>query len=170
VYEEIASPACLPRFTLLRSELPACQIDLYCSCHGTNQAVLRYRVLGECPYPAFIKAAWKQVSPYTYFAYVVIKRYERYWNIQQLELHPVFLGGLFQAANHHGPLENEIKGRYMRQDHKLVKEYYKFDYELPVPFPQLTINAVRFLRTLKEVKPAALEPATARFWVSRRPL
>jgi glutathione S-transferase kappa 1 len=108
------------------------------------------------------------VSPYCYMAFVVLQRYRRYWNITDLDLQPVFLGGIMQGALNKPPLTIPNKGKWMTSDQLLQREYYQYDYELPDPFPINSINSLRFLRQLKDVKPDALEPAVERLFVRTR--
>jgi len=55
------------------------------------------------------------VSPYAWFGFECILRYEQRWNLD-LQLRPVFLGGIMKAAGNSAPVSVPAKGKYLMVD------------------------------------------------------
>ncbi|GAA5834887.1 hypothetical protein JCM3766R1_002031 [Sporobolomyces carnicolor] len=104
------------------------------------------------------------VSPWSYFAYKILKRYRSAWNFE-LIIKPFFLGGVMQASGNQPPLKIKNKGIWMNKvDLPLFAEMSDIPYTFPESFPINTIQVMRFLRALEQAHPDKLEPATDFFW------
>ncbi|BGP12203.1 hypothetical protein JCM10213_007459 [Rhodosporidiobolus nylandii] len=90
------------------------------------------------------------VSPWSFFALTVLKRYKNVWGYE-LVLKPTFLGGVMQASGNKPPLVVKNKGLWMNgTDLPLASEFYRLPYTFPDEFPLSTIHAMRYLRAVEE--------------------
>ncbi|GAA5981174.1 hypothetical protein JCM11641_003135 [Rhodosporidiobolus odoratus] len=90
------------------------------------------------------------VSPWTFFAFVVLNRYKGIWDMQ-LSLKPTMLGGVVAAAGNMPPLNVKNKGIWMKQhDLPLASEFFQIPYTLPDPFPLNSLHMMRLLRAIEE--------------------
>ncbi|BGP36222.1 hypothetical protein JCM10450v2_000118 [Rhodotorula kratochvilovae] len=106
------------------------------------------------------------VSPWSVFAYAVLKRYRQPWNLD-LVLKPMFLGGVMSASGNQPPINVKNKGAWMNQsDLPLASKFYEVPYTFPSQFPLNTIHCMRVLRAIEKVAPAKLEKATDRFYAA----
>ncbi|KAJ8297226.1 ATP-dependent permease MDL1, mitochondrial [Rhodotorula toruloides] len=127
------------------------------------------------------------VSPWTLFAYQVLKRYRQPWDFQ-LVLKPMFLGGVMQASGNkpyvpvllalrdgilgsprclssNRPITVKNKGIWMNQhDLPLQAAFTQTPYKFPETFPLNTIHCMRTLRAIADVAPDKLEKATDLFF------
>ncbi|BGP52487.1 hypothetical protein JCM8202_000135 [Rhodotorula sphaerocarpa] len=104
------------------------------------------------------------VSPWSFMAYVVLKRYRQLWNLQ-LDLKPMFLGGVMQASGNKPPITVKNKGLWMNgSDLPLAFDYMKIDFQFPKEFPVNTIQIMRALRAVQQIAPQKLEKATDAFF------
>ncbi|TNY23776.1 thioredoxin-like protein [Rhodotorula diobovata] len=104
------------------------------------------------------------VSPWTLFAYAVLKRYRQQWDMD-LVLKPVFLGGVMNAAGNKPPITVPNKGKWMNQsDMPLAAQFFEVPYQFPTKFPLNTIHCMRLLRSIEEIAPEKLEKATDLFY------
>ncbi|BGO88564.1 hypothetical protein NBRC10512_002653 [Rhodotorula toruloides] len=104
------------------------------------------------------------VSPWTLFAYQVLKRYRQPWDFQ-LVLKPMFLGGVMQASGNKPPITVKNKGIWMNQhDLPLQAAFTQTPYKFPETFPLNTIHCMRTLRAIADVAPDKLEKATDLFF------
>lgn len=105
------------------------------------------------------------VSPWSYVAYELLKRYRAPWAVQ-LELKPAFLGGVMQASGNKPPLTVKNKGLWMNGvDLPFVARWAGITAKLPDKFPVNTIACMRFLRVLQDKEsPETLEAATDCFY------
>ena len=58
------------------------------------------------------------ISPFTFFAFTVLQRYEKIWNMQII-LKPVLLGGVMAATKNTPPLVRphaKVNARFFQQD------------------------------------------------------
>ncbi|GAA5930304.1 hypothetical protein JCM3775_004357 [Rhodotorula graminis] len=106
------------------------------------------------------------VSPWSVFAYAVLKRYRKHWNMD-IVLKPVFLGGVMAASGNQPPLKIPNKGKWMnRVDMPLAAEFFEVPYTFPAKFPINTIHCMRLLRAIEEHTPDKLEKATDLFFAA----
>ncbi|XP_052285382.1 glutathione S-transferase kappa 1-like isoform X2 [Dreissena polymorpha] len=84
------------------------------------------------------------VSPYTWFAFEVLCRYQDRWNIN-LQLKPVFLGGIRKGADNPPPDLVSNRGLYLRKELKLLAKYF----HVPLVEPQNTAEMMFVKGTLK---------------------
>ncbi|GAA6064639.1 hypothetical protein JCM10212_003364 [Sporobolomyces blumeae] len=104
------------------------------------------------------------VSPWSLFAYHILKRYRKAWNYE-LVLKPMFLGGVMNASGNKPPLTVKNKGIWMnKHDMPLFSEMSDIPYTFPETFPFNTIQCMRFLRAVEQLYPDKLEKATDLFW------
>ncbi|GAA5991319.1 hypothetical protein JCM10908_003255 [Rhodotorula pacifica] len=106
------------------------------------------------------------VSPWSFMAYSVLKRYRQPWDMQ-LELKPMFLGGVMQASGNKPPITVKNKGLWMNgSDLPLAFDFIKVDFTFPKQFPINTINMMRALRAIQQIAPEKLEKATDAFYAA----
>ncbi|GAA5870028.1 hypothetical protein JCM3774_004340 [Rhodotorula dairenensis] len=106
------------------------------------------------------------VSPWSFMAYTILKRYRQPWDMQ-LELRPMFLGGVMQASGNKPPITVKNKGIWMNgSDLPLAFDYMKIEHTFPKQFPINTINIMRALRAVQEIAPEKLEKATDAFYAA----
>ncbi|KAG0151999.1 hypothetical protein CROQUDRAFT_650585 [Cronartium quercuum f. sp. fusiforme G11] len=110
-----------------------------------------------------IKLSYDIVSPWSYLAYIVLKRYQAYWNFE-LVLNPVWLGAVMIAAKNSPPMQVPNKGKHMNEELPLMAEFFKVKYRQPIKFPANTLYAMRLLRILHKAAPDKLESSTERLW------
>ncbi|GAA5908992.1 uncharacterized protein JCM6883_002574 [Sporobolomyces salmoneus] len=104
------------------------------------------------------------VSPWSYFAYYILKRYRKAWDFE-LIIKPYFLGGVMQASGNQPPLKIKNKGIWMNKvDLPLFAEMSGIPYTFPETFPINTIHIMRFLRAVEQAQPEKLEQTTDFFW------
>ncbi|GAA5878888.1 hypothetical protein JCM1840_000831 [Sporobolomyces johnsonii] len=104
------------------------------------------------------------VSPWSLFAYHILKRYRAPWGFD-LELKPTFLGGVMQASGNQPPINVKNKGKWMNEsDMPLAAEWMQIPYKFPSTFPINTIHCIRFLRAVEHHAPDKLEAATDLFF------
>ncbi|GAA6041553.1 hypothetical protein JCM8097_004261 [Rhodosporidiobolus ruineniae] len=90
------------------------------------------------------------VSPWSYFALAVLKRYKPVWGLNVV-LKPTFLGGVMQASGNKPPISVKNKGLWMNgSDLPLASEFYQLPYTFPTAFPISTIHLMRVLRAVEE--------------------
>jgi len=89
------------------------------------------------------------VSPYSYFAFKVLTRYEQANRIS-LSLRPFFLGGIMNKSGNSPPLSIPNKAKYMLKDLKRCSDYFKIPATLPSTFPANTLTAQRLLTALPD--------------------
>lgn len=103
------------------------------------------------------------VSPYSYLAFVTLCRYERRWRLD-LELKPIFLGGLMKAIDNTPPVLLPQRAPYVPKDLKRLARYFGVPLQVPEGFPVRTLAAMRLLAAAAEEAPLALRPLTAVLW------
>lgn len=74
-------------------------------------------------------------SPYNLFAWTVLRRYQKIWNLD-LTLKPVFLGGIMQASGNQPPATLPAKAAFMQLD---LPRNVKF-FHLAKPFLGMPTN------------------------------
>jgi len=108
------------------------------------------------------------VSPYSWLGFEVLCRYQTVWNMN-LQLRPVFLGGIMQGAGNKPPGVVPAKAAYMTQDLERLAQHYKLPYRQPgnmldVIFNKGSLPTMRFLTALESAAPAKLEAVTRALW------
>eukprot|EP01118_Nematostelium_gracile_P008247 TRINITY_DN2733_c0_g1_i4.p1 TRINITY_DN2733_c0_g1~~TRINITY_DN2733_c0_g1_i4.p1 ORF type:complete len:220 (+),score=70.53 TRINITY_DN2733_c0_g1_i4:85-744(+) len=105
------------------------------------------------------------ISPYSYFAYLVFKRYidAKIWDIK-LRLHPVFLGGIMQGTGNQPPATLPARGKYLFKDIARNGQYFGAPVQFPPNFPIMTIKALRLLTVLETEAPDLMEKLSVRCW------
>ncbi|GAA99108.1 uncharacterized protein L969DRAFT_103154 [Mixia osmundae IAM 14324] len=103
------------------------------------------------------------VSPWSYIGLVLLRRYERLWQLQ-VDYRPVYLGGVMVAAGNKPPITVINKGIHMAHELSIIPGYVGLQLQMPNEFPINTIHVARLLRVIKDRKPQALLPATDRFF------
>uniref|UniRef100_A0A8C5DUV8 Glutathione S-transferase kappa n=1 Tax=Gouania willdenowi TaxID=441366 RepID=A0A8C5DUV8_GOUWI len=94
------------------------------------------------------------VSPYSWLGFEVMCRYRNVWNIN-LQLRPVFLGGIMQASGNKPPGLVPNKFMYMTKDLKRLGEYFDVPLHPPSdPFEAMfnkgSLSAMRFVAAVQE--------------------
>ncbi|KAG8759795.1 Glutathione S-transferase kappa 1 [Serendipita sp. 396] len=117
------------------------------------------------PPPIRISFFYDIGSPYTYFAFQIIQRYERIWNID-LELHPTLLGAVFKTTGGVSPAQaSPYKAGFMLKDLERVSQEYQVPFSVGPEFPGNTLQPMRMLRYLKdELSPTKFREATAHYF------
>ncbi|POW12471.1 hypothetical protein PSTT_04454 [Puccinia striiformis] len=84
------------------------------------------------------------ISPWSYFAYVVLKRYRPLWDFD-LILNPVYLGGVMKGSKNTPPflVPNKRERYNYKHPTKMIDEETS-------PFPFNTLPIMRFLSVVKE--------------------
>jgi len=106
------------------------------------------------------------VSPWSYLAWTVLKRYQKIWDID-IEIHPVFLGAIMIATGNKPPVTLPVKGQYMSKwDMPNVSKYFGVHIKsFSGDFPPQSLHVSRFLRTIKDQYPhEKLEEVMLAFW------
>jgi len=103
-------------------------------------------------------------SPWSYFAYVVLKRYRPIWDFD-LVLNPVWLGGVMSASKNVPPFAVPNKFQKMRDEIPLMAKFFAVKCVLPQgPFPFNTLQIMRFLKVVQEKAPDSLEGMTDKLY------
>ena len=63
------------------------------------------------------------VSPYACLSFFVLKRYRKIWNLD-LQLKPVFLGGIMKLADNRPPGMHPLRSKFLRKDFLRNKQYF----------------------------------------------
>ncbi|KAK0555331.1 hypothetical protein OC846_001759 [Tilletia horrida] len=102
------------------------------------------------PGSARVTLYYDVISPWTRIALEVLKRYQKPWNID-LQLKPVNIAYLMQAATNKPPMSVPAKGAYMwSQDVLRSAQYYDVTLNRPSEFPVNTSYAQLFLRHISD--------------------
>jgi glutathione S-transferase kappa 1 len=91
-----------------------------------------------------IELAYDIVSPYSFLALEVLLRYRPRWQAT-LDLHPVLLGGLFQASENRSPLMVPARAEYAAVDIVRQARFYRVPLEIPDGFPGNSLVVMRVL-------------------------
>ncbi|KAH9819673.1 thioredoxin-like protein [Melampsora americana] len=104
-----------------------------------------------------IKLSYDIVSPWSYLAYEILKRYRNEWNFE-LILNPIWLGAIMIGSGNTPP---------MRVPNKV-------EYHHPKNFPTNTLYLMRLLRIIQKLSPDKLEKSTDKLYeamfITRKPL
>ncbi|GFO08345.1 histone-lysine N-methyltransferase SETMAR-like protein [Plakobranchus ocellatus] len=109
------------------------------------------------------------VSPYSWFAFEVMCRYQSRWNIS-LKLRPFFLGGVMNESGNRPPGMVPNKGRYMSKDMHRLRKYFGVPLNIPsdppkVMFEKGSLNAQRFLTAIDMTMPDKVENVSRELWL-----
>lgn len=109
------------------------------------------------------------VSPYSWFAFEVLCRYQTRWNIA-LKLRPFFLGGVMNESGNRPPAMVPNKGRYLARETYWMKRYFGVPLNQPsdppkVMFEKGSLNAQRFLTAIDMSMPEKLETVSRELWM-----
>ncbi|NWX86906.1 GSTK1 transferase, partial [Nothoprocta ornata] len=109
------------------------------------------------------------VSPYSWFGFEVLCRYQHVWNID-LRLRPAFLGGIIHATGNEAPGMLPKRGEYMLKDIERMGKYYQVPIKVSAEHLQrllvpLSLGAMRFLTAIDMTQPQFLEPVSREFWI-----
>jgi glutathione S-transferase kappa 1 len=103
------------------------------------------------------------VSPYSYLAFVALRRYREAWDLD-LNLEPIFLGGVMAATGNSPPAMLPARGVYMAGDVARLSEYFDVPLTIPDDFMTGTLPPARVLTAVKDEHPEQLEALTESFW------
>ncbi|XP_052213313.1 glutathione S-transferase kappa 1-like isoform X2 [Dreissena polymorpha] len=108
------------------------------------------------------------VSPYTWFAFEVLCRYQHRWNMN-LHLKPVFLGGIMKGADNQPPAMVPNRGLYMRKELKLLAKYFQVPLIEPantaeMMFVKGTLKTQRFITAVDMMDSTKTEELSRQMW------
>ncbi|KXS18157.1 thioredoxin-like protein [Gonapodya prolifera JEL478] len=108
-----------------------------------------------------IKFHYDVVSPYSYFGFEVLHRYKnlKLWDVD-VELCPMFLGGLHGLTGNKPPSALPARGIYLTQDGPRSAKQFNVPTRPVSRFPQQTLKCMRLLTFIKLNHPEHLEAAT----------
>eukprot|EP00941_MAST-03F_sp_MAST-3F-sp1_P002647 g2647.t1 len=78
----------------------------------------------------YVKLYFDCISPFSYFAFTVLKRYKQRWGMK-LELAPFLLGGVMKATNNIPPMARPwaaAASTFASQDMKRAKDFYNISF------------------------------------------
>ncbi|KAH9513586.1 Glutathione S-transferase kappa 1 [Bulinus truncatus] len=109
------------------------------------------------------------VSPYTWFAFEVLCRYQHRWNIT-LKLRPFYLGAIMNDSGNRPPAMVPNKGQYMLKDVPRTAKYFDVPLKFPKNVPEMmfvkgTLSTQRFLTAVDMKQPHMLEKVTRELWM-----
>lgn len=110
-----------------------------------------------------IKLSYDIVSPWSYFAYEILKRYRNEWNIE-LVLNPIWLGSVMIGSGNTPPMQVPNKGKHMNKEIDLMADFFKLEYHHPKKFPTNTLHLMRLLRIIQHSSPNKLEQSTDKLY------
>ncbi|WFD34493.1 hypothetical protein MCUN1_001334 [Malassezia cuniculi] len=103
------------------------------------------------------------VSPWSYVALAVVRRYKKVWNVE-LELIPMSLSYIMKFANNKPPITIPNKGMLMMSELGRVPRMYGVRISPPKSFPFDTMLLQQFLTLLKEKFPEDIEEVAQQFF------
>lgn len=104
------------------------------------------------------------VSPYSLLGFAALDRYKSIWKMN-LNLQPIYLGAIMQAAGNVPPGTNPVKAQYMMQDLKLASDLFNVKkFRNPEEFPSNSLPAMRILTVLKKGYLDLLVPSSFALW------
>lgn len=111
-----------------------------------------------------IKIFYDTVSPYSYFALLILERYIKLWDIS-LTLKPILLGAVMKSTGNNPPATLPVKAKFLFKDTPRIASLLRVPYKPSRNFPANTLTAQRLLTSVPDqdkVK-AALAISTA-YW------
>ncbi|WPH01130.1 Hypothetical protein R9X50_00396500 [Acrodontium crateriforme] len=115
------------------------------------------------------------VSPFAYIAWYATKNSPVFKQCD-VELIPVFLGGIMQKCNNRPPIEIINKDKYVNMERARWTKAFKVPMsgKTPEPFPQLTLNAMRAMVAVWRDTPEKLDTCFNEmfkiFWGELKPI
>ncbi|XP_069163308.1 uncharacterized protein [Procambarus clarkii] len=108
------------------------------------------------------------ISPYAWFAFEVLMRYKKHWNVE-IQLKPVHLAAIGKATGNTAPLLVPNKGRYMAKDLLRCGTYFNVPVKLVGDANELMVKGSlvpsRFLTAIDLLYPDYLEAASRALWM-----
>ncbi|WFD43989.1 glutathione transferase [Malassezia psittaci] len=105
-----------------------------------------------------VKLYFDCVSPWSYIAYNLLKRYRKVWDFD-LELEPRSLPYIMKYAQNQPPMIVPNKSAQMLKELSLADRMYNVQVKMPSEFPFNTFILMGFLLKTKELYPENLESA-----------
>ncbi|WFD31685.1 hypothetical protein MSPP1_002724 [Malassezia sp. CBS 17886] len=113
-----------------------------------------------------VKFHFDCVSPFSYIAFNVMRRYRTQWNME-VEWCPLSLSYVMKYAANKAPMTNVHKGQYMMKELENVDKMFGVNF--PGEFPFNTMSLMIFLFEVKKTRPDMVEglaeTATNAIWV-----
>ena len=109
------------------------------------------------------------VSPYSYVAFQILLRYEKIWNID-LQVIPVFLGGIMKASHNKPPALVPLKGRYLYKDLQRLSEMSHIKLKPPQDFMTRMLQSLKPMRLITAIsyyypnQPELIIRSSIAFW------
>ncbi|XP_052227812.1 glutathione S-transferase kappa 1-like [Dreissena polymorpha] len=121
----------------------------------------------SAPMKKTVELFYDVVSPYTWFAFEVLCRYQNRWNMN-LRLKPVFLGGIMKGADNTRPPSANRK-QYTRKELKLLAKYFQVPLVLPtnaseMMFVKGTLKTQRFITAVDMMDSTKTEELSRQMW------
>lgn len=110
-----------------------------------------------------IELFYDVVSPWSYFAFETLLRYEKVWNLD-VKLRPFFLGGVMQATGNKPPIMLPARGAYLLNDITRSGKYFGINIQQPSNFPASTLVAQRILVALQQSRPDKVIEFSRQCW------
>ncbi|XP_059173644.1 glutathione S-transferase kappa 1-like [Physella acuta] len=108
------------------------------------------------------------ISPYSWFAFEVLFRYQNRWNMA-VKLRPFFLGGVMKESGNKPPFAVLNKGVYMYKDIQQLGKYFDVPLKLPKVHEKMlakgTLPTQRFLTAIDMTHPEMLEKISRELWM-----
>ncbi|KAL4221658.1 Glutathione S-transferase kappa 1 [Mactra antiquata] len=116
-----------------------------------------------------VELLYDVVSPYTWFAFEVLCRYQNRWNMD-LKLKPFFLGGIMNESGNKPPAFVPNKGKYMYNELQLLAKHYNLPVAIPedplgVMMTKGSLSAQRFLTAVDMMDATKTEPVSRELWM-----
>lgn len=110
------------------------------------------------------------ISPYAWFGFEVLTRYQAHWNID-LHLKPVLLMGVGKAAGTIAPAMKPNRAPYMTKDLFRTAAHYNVPLKMPedvfqMMFVKGSLIPSRFLTAISLLHPSHLEEASRQLWLA----
>ena len=109
-------------------------------------------------------------SPYSYVGFFLLRRLRALWqqrairtgeSVPQVELRPIFLGGIMKATGNQPPAKLPSKGRYLASDMRGQTQYFSLPFTFPADFfgaVTSSLGAQRLLTAVQRTRsPAEVE-------------
>ncbi|XP_071544803.1 glutathione S-transferase kappa 1-like isoform X2 [Panulirus ornatus] len=109
------------------------------------------------------------ISPYTWFAFEVLMRYRKHWNVD-VQLKPMLLGGVAKASGNKAPMLVPNKALYMTKDLTRNAAYFNVPLKLVTnAFDLILVKGSlipsRFITSVDLLYPAHLEAVSRALWM-----
>eukprot|EP01112_Ceratiomyxa_fruticulosa_P011297 TRINITY_DN3055_c0_g1_i1.p1 TRINITY_DN3055_c0_g1~~TRINITY_DN3055_c0_g1_i1.p1 ORF type:complete len:224 (+),score=47.47 TRINITY_DN3055_c0_g1_i1:166-837(+) len=101
------------------------------------------------------------LSPYSFFAFEVLKRYEQRWSLD-IDMVPVLLGGIFQSTGNKSPITVPTKAVYVPIDLGRLSRCSDVPLKLPSTFPNNSLTVMRMMVALTQKYPHQTQVDTSR--------